>query len=183
MGKKHRHKSGETYHFKVSYKKAGAHGAGGTLDYRAGTLREVLKILNESEDINTANTEYLVIHQIMGDGQVKELIGHDIKEGVVSVDFRNQMGSVQPANDGSRYNVPKRVRKQARRYQHYTLGYDEEETIEELERIITEARGEQATEKPAKPRIRLKSAPIVPSIVAGFFYSAQEARPTHVSEV
>lgn len=177
MGKKNRRNKDTdqtTYHFKVSYRKQKG-GAGGTLDYRAGSIREVLKILNESEDVNTANTDYLVIHQIMENGDVKELLGHDKASGTCTIDFRHL-----PASPPS----PRKLRKKIKKQEHWTLGYDEEETIEAIGQILIAARNGEpvdvpAATPPAKPRIRLKSPPIVPTKVAGFFYTAQEARATH----
>lgn len=138
----------EVFHFKIGWKFPKTKPM--VADYAAANLRELLRLLEDSEGVTTATTEYLYIHQILPFGGVKEVLAHDKDKGSLSVDFSTS-GSIKRAE------------------------YKQEHS--EQHSVVTKV-GEllaSVAEKKSKPRLKLKSNGSVVPVKRSYLYTASEA--------
>lgn len=132
-------------HYKVSWKKKHPRAPTVVMDYKASNLKNLLDILDRSEGVRTASTEFLIVHRIdLKTGEAEEVVAHEGNSGLTVVDFR------EPAKASRTPNV-----------------------ISEVNRILEETR-KQTVSTTSKPRIRVKS-PTRKFVRQGFFYKAYEA--------
>lgn len=141
------------YHFKIGWKFPKCKPM--VADYAAPSLRQLLHLLEQSEGVSTATTDYLYIHMILPFGGVKEVLEHDAAKGSLKVDF-------SPSGKISRGEYP-----QMESEQHQIVS------------TVAAALKKAAEEKPSKkqkPRIKLKNKDNKVPTIQSFLYNASEAR-------
>jgi hypothetical protein len=134
------------HHYRVSWKKLHPKAPPVVMDYMAGSLKQLLELLDRSENVKPSSTEFLIVHQVdLKTGAVQEVLGHESKTGLTVVDFRPIAGPSQ-----------------------------QEAVLTEINRIIEQNR-KLPVPSGQKPRIKLKASVVLKQKIGGFFYTAYEA--------
>ena len=134
------------HHYRVSWKKLHPKAPAVVMDYMAGSLKQLLELLDRSENVKPSSTEFLIVHQVdIKTGKIQEVLGHESKTGLTVVDFRPV---VEPTK--------------------------QESVLTEISRIIEQNR-KLPVPSGQKPRIKLKAPEVRNQKIGGFFYTAYEA--------